>query len=680
MNFISIMNIKLHKYLLSVGLMGLFTYVAYVLYKLMFELNDMGNAIQLSSFVIQSGMLFFMLLGYRFANKNTKVAFLLNTEKKSLFKLHLSSILLFLSIGVFFVFSVIGFTSVYYYKIYSTNHFYSESALFLINQWLLPFLIMGLIGYLVGLNSNSKFAYAVLILIWTLMSPTNQDFIFHLLANTKLLEGNSLLRNLNIGISEPSKLYHPFLGTELYWTKKGLFLFFLLGLNFLSILTCARQGLRKLNLSFFIMSLVVYSLIPVTSTTSLNSELLIEDFKSDIQYYSQERVSSDKSLFDYKIDNYDITIKNYEDFVVDLNMDISDVKQNQVAFTLYRGFKISEINILKGSTVKKATFTQDGDHTLVIIPQKLMGKSITLNVKYIGSSTFSNPLSNKHVYLPSDFAWIPSNRSDNTHFVFSNLYLNNSFHLKHKTPFRLTYEGVNKPDFINLDSIRDSYYEGVTSGVTLISGEIDHRISNGKYDVYFPISWFNYEREIDNYLNEFEKTLSAYNRILNTSYTMPETIILLPSLALNDTFMFTKTNSDKEHLIVQIDPNQLTQSRPLNTNIPYQIDAAFGNNTFYDKPEKFAQWILFNSLLGSNLSGQLDDHSSSIVFKKFQQTLASPYVSSKYKETFNTISQYNNNRLSEDFLLKWKQLLSDDIEDDWNQLEELIKSNDMGDM
>lgn len=680
MKFISITNIRLHKYLLSVGLIALLTYSLFVFYKLMFQLNDIENALQLSSFAIQSGMLFFILIGFRFARKNIDVSFLLNARKKSTYKLHLLSILLFILIGILIVFPIVGFTNIYYFIINPSNLFYHTSSLFFFNQWFLPFIIMGLIGYIVGINANTKFSYIALMLIWILLSPTNQDFVFHLLSNTNLTKGFSLLKNLSIAITEPSELYRTFFGMELYWKKKGILLLILLMLVFISINTLRSNNWKKINLVMLTFSLVIYSLVPGSSLLGeLNKNRLIEDFKTNIQYYKQEEQSLDKTLFDYKIGNYDMSIRNTNNFSINLDMRISNTKKNEIAFTLYKGFKILEVNVLKDNIIKKTDFTQEGDYTKVFIPQELKGKSFTLNVIYVGNSSFSNPISSEHVYLPANFAWIPSNNNEKTHFVFGNQYLSSSFQEETKSLFRVRYEGDTEIDFINLDQINKSYYEGEAVGISLIIGELAQRKLKDKYTIFYPLSWFNYHEEFDDYIREFEEKLQLYNQIIKMNYELPEKIVILPSIDLNDSFMFKKSFSDKRHIIVQIDPKKLTQSIPLNTTIPYQIDAAFNKKISYDSPDKFAHWLLFNSFLGSNLSGEFDDQSPSVTFKNYQQTLVANYLNPKYEEILNSMLQYNNERLSDDFLSEWRNLILNNRDDGWERLGELIKTNDMRD-
>lgn len=303
-----------------------------------------------------------------------------------------------------------------------------------------------------------------------------------------------------------------------------------------------------------------------------------------------------------------------------------------------------------------------------------------LNIQYSGKGSLANPITEKHVYLPSNFGWIPTNQATSTHFVFNEHYLANSLSNASKAHFKLTYEGKNKPDYINLKETGNSVYEGEATGITFILGSLTQRVLDDKYHIFYPASWFSYDKEIIDYLNEFEKMLTRYNHILQTNYKLPNEIILLPSMAINDSYMFTYTFSNENHIIIQLDPVELTKKRPLNTAIPYQINIAFSNNKPFNKPEQFSSWLVFNSFLGGNLSGEFEDTAPSFKFKQFQQSLAEPYIRPEDKKTYSTLLGYSHKRLPDKFLVKWKQLIEDDIDNDWKQLEQILKTINLEDV
>jgi hypothetical protein len=665
---LSILTIKSHKYLLILGLVSLYIYSVFLLYSILFKLKDAGNALQLSSFLIQSGMLFFMLLGFQIARKNSGAMVLYKTIKGGIIKVLILNIVLLLLIITVFVFSLIIITNLYYFHLNPSNHFYFESSAFLINNLLLPYFIAGLIGYIVGANSRSTFSYAYLILIWALLSPTNQNFVNNLLSNAQLTEGFSLLHNLNLGVQDMNAPYQPFYGFQLYWAKKVIYILILLGICFLSIFAATKQRLQRINIASLLFTLVIFSLIPYSS----NNINYLDGYLDEYDFYEKQHKIPDKDLFDYKIESFKVAVKNYEKFSVDLEMEVNNIKTSKIAFTLYKGFRITKINDSNGINLR---FEQMGDFTIVNLPLNFIERTMTLNIQYTGNGTLANPATQNKVFLPSDFSWIPANKMTPTHFVFNEHVIPNKLSSPEPIKFKLTYEGKEKLDYVNLKQIDGSVYEGEATGLTLIGGDLTQR-KKDDHNIYYPKSWFSYENELDKYLLEFEKMISNYNNLFKTNYKLPKNIVLLPSMAINDSYIFTFTSSTKEQLIIQLDPVKLTKKRPLNTTIPYQMVFAFNNNKNFEGPEQFANWLVFNSFLGANLDNDFENKSS-FIFKQYQQLVAEPYISEKDKPIYNKLLKYNNTKLPNEFLIKWKSLLEDDEENDWEQLEELLKTTQM---
>lgn len=665
---LSILTIKSHKYLLILGLVSLYIYAGFLLYSTLFELKDAGNALQLSSFLIQSGMLFFTLLGYRLARKNSGAMELYKTIKGSIINVLLLNIVLLLLIITIFVFSLITITTLYYFHLNPSNHYYFESAAFLINNLLLPYFITGLIGYIVGFNSRSTFSYAYLILIWAIISPTNQYFISNLLSNAELKEGFSLLHNLNLGVQDMNAPYQPFYGFQLYWAKKVIYILILLGICIISIFAASKQRLQRIIIASLLFTLVIFSLIPYSS----NNINYLDRYVDEYDFYEKQHKIPDKDLFDYKIESFKVAVKNYEKFSVDLEMEVNNIKTSKIAFTLYKGFRITKINDSSGINLP---FEQTGDFTIVKLPSNFIERKMTLNIKYTGNGTLANPAIQNKVFLPSDFAWIPTNKMTPTHFVFNEHILPNKLSNPKPIEFKLTYEGKEKLNYVNLKQMDSSVYEGKATGLTLISGDLMQR-KKDDHNIYYPKSWFSYENELDKYLVEFEKMIIKYNNLFKTNYKLPKNIVLLPSMAINDSYIFTFTSSTKEQLIIQLDPVELTKKRPLNTTIPYQMIFAFNNKNF-DGPEQFANWLVFNSFLGANLDNDFESKSS-FILKRYQQLVAEHYISEKDKPIYHELLKYSNTKLPNEFLIKWKSLLEDNQENDWEQLKELLKTTQMG--
>lgn len=656
-------TLKLHKYLLLIGISLLLLYAGYINYVFLFKVEDVGNLLQLSSFLIQSGMLFFILLGFRIARKTMNEKHLSQIISSKMNVIHLFNTVFLLLIASLFVTIFITFYMFYYEQIDPHNTFGIESLLFLVNYWLLPFVITALIGYLFGMNSRNAVIYGILLIIWGFISPANLNFLSNLLANTQLEEAVNWLKNLNIGIYNMSDLYHPFYGFEFEWWKKVGLLVFLLILLFISVISNGIKTARKLNLILVVIGLLLYGSIPYQFSKQFIND--IQKQSEEYKHYSSELSVPEKEYFLYEILNMDVKIENKEQFNVNVEMTLNNKNQTKLAFSLYKGFVIKNISL---SNDQKLRFEQDGDHVIVEVPKDMINGPITLKFAYSGIGSSSNPALKDYVYLPADFNWLPSNHSAASRFLFSEEFIQSSLKNKKPIEYTLAYEGKQSPSFINLKEDVRGKYKGSTLGITLISGDLT-KLKLADKTVYYPRSWFVYNEEIISYIKEFHYKLEKYNDMFNTDYNLPENVVLLPSMDLNDTYMYVNSLADSNHILLQINPVLITQKVPINDLIPYQIDRAFNVNNTYNSPEAFANWFVYNSFLGSFLN----DKSADKNLLAFQLYLAEPYMNANEMEMYQRLAQVDKEQIQEKLFVKWKELLLDKEENDGLQLAQLFK-------
>jgi hypothetical protein len=658
--YVVLLTIKAHRYLLLFGLLGLYLYAGIMLNFSLLESEDVGNTLQLSSFLIQSSMLFFMFFGFRKTSNHLGSLDLYRSIKGSILKVYIMNIILLVSTILIFSSTLFIIISAIYYHLNPSNHFYFETGLFLLNYLIIPSFISGLIGMIFGANTEGKFSYAILILLWAILSPTNQLFVSNLLSNVQFTSGHDLIKNLNIGIQDMNMPYHPFYGYEYLWGKKLLLVSFLSMILLFSIIyiDTGKSFIRKLNILSVFFSLTLFSLVPYSS-----QENPISDFLSDYQYFSENKSKmSDQKLFDYKIDRMDIHVNNENKFKVFLKYAVSNVKGDQIAFTLYKGFKILKVQSANQDNLK---FTQLGDHTIV----DLMGSNskTQLEVIYEGKGTTLNPARREAVYLPQNFNWLPTNKRVESHFTFNEHLLPSDVN-EDSISFTLNYIG-NELDFVNLKRVNDAEYKGISQGVTLIDGDLT-KVNIGNHIMIYPQSWFSYEGELIEYVNEFKRVLKNYNALFGVEHKMPKNLVLLPSMAVNDSYIHTFGTSDQNHLILQLDPVDITQKRPINTSIPYQIDSVF-NEMKSLNAESFASWLMFNSFLGSQISDNTPDiHTTN--FETYLRSVSEPYIHKRSTHIVKKLLTYKDKKLPTAFLLEWKNLLNDRFLNDWEQLDELI--------
>jgi len=660
-------NIKLHKYLLLIGLASLYSYAGFINYQILYKTHDVGNSLQFSSFLIQAGMLFFMLFGFRLAKKNLNNNLYL-ILKERMGRIHIFNILFLLGTCFLFVFSLICVFSTYYYWLDPTNKFNVESALFLINYWLLPFSITALIGYIIGINSSNKLIYSLLVIIWALLSPTNLYFLGNLISNTKIGVGTTWLQNINFGVHDLNTPYDPFYGFSFNWYKKIGYLIILIIIFIFSIIFINKKTVRRFNLVLVLISLISISLIPYTTINTYD----IKQMGRDYEYYSEKQWRPQEKLFNYDIGSVDLNIENNKKLNVNLKMKVDNVRYSKLAFTLYRGFKVSSISTQNGESLK---FIQRGDYTTVDLSSS-QGKKYTLNISYSGSGTLSNPANKEGVYLPADFSWIPSNLPYSTHLIFNEHYIANSFKSDSKIKYSLRYKGNGNTIYTNLKQTHKDQYEGKSLGVTLILGDLITQ-SKGENTLYYPKSWFPYKNDIEDYASKLQVYLDRYNNIFHTNYQLPTKIFLLPNMAINDSLTYINSSSADDYLALQIDPVELTKKRSITTSLPYQIDRAFGNHNKVNNSQEFANWLVFNAMLGSYLDSKAENkNNESTTLKEYQLYLAKSYINEEDTNTYSKLLQMDESSLSSSFFVEWKKNLLDGKMDDWGQLEKLIEIND----
>ncbi|MGE6377995.1 hypothetical protein [Peribacillus muralis] len=656
-------TMKLHKYLLLLGLFLLFLYAGFINYTFVFKTKDIANALQLSSFLIQSGMLFYMLLGFRLASKTLSEKTLYEIVKKKLIRIHFINIGLLLSSVLFYVITVMSFYIIYAYKLDSANSFGLEIFMFLLNYWLIPFFISGLIGYIFGVSSLNKVMYGLLIIIWSIISPANINF-FGILSNTQLEEYIVYFNNLNLGLFNMNEYYNPFYGFEFNWFKKIGLLFFLIYVCIISILSINLNKVRKANLIVLIIGLILYSFISYDyiQVKIRNISTLFEEYR----YYGEKTVPLKKNLYEYDIESMNVSINNSRELNVHVDVTINNIKSSNIAFTLYRGFQVKDILLPNGQNVP---FTQAGDRINITLPSSMVSNSVILTFKYSGRGNFSNPATEKYMLLTSDFSWLPSNHPYPTRFVFNGELINSSL-INHNTiKYSLEYKGKNKLDFVNLKQTEEGKYTGEASGITLISGDLVKAMRKGS-EIYYPKSWFVYNNDIDSYLSQYQKILNKYNGIFSTNHRLPNRIVLIPSTDLNDNYMHINSIGDSNFIMLQINPVEFTQKRPMNDWIPFQIDRTYGINNGFSKPEKFVNWFIYNSLLGIHLSNQPYAYYKEL--KEYHIYLAETNISSEDKKTLNQLVSIPKEEQPDELFVKWKEILLDQNENDWKQIEKLL--------
>ncbi|MGV2623269.1 UNVERIFIED_CONTAM: hypothetical protein N8J90_18880 [Halobacillus marinus] len=658
---------KLHGFLILMGALLWLMYAGFLTYTFLYNNHDVGNNLQFSSFLIQGGMLFFAILGWRLARKTmdqTSVVFII---KKELWKIHLLNVLCLLATSFFFVsLPALGF-QLYYMSFEGGGSFAKESLLFLLNYWLIPYLLMGFIGYLFGMNSKNKVVFVLLLGVWVILSPSNLHFIATLMDNTKLESAADLFRNLNLGVYDMNTPYDPFYGFEFEWGKKIILIYFLSLLLLLSTRT-SNRGMNRLLLLTTSILILIPGFIPTSSTFSaLNDpEKLTEDYL----YYDDPPHMNDNRLFSYDIKTMDVVLedKGEEGVVVETTMNLANIKERNISLILYRGYKVSDVHVA-GESIP---FERSGDYVEVDLPEKISEGPTTLTLHYSGIGSSSHPSLNNYLYLPANFAWLPNNQNTASMYEVNGEFLTSDLTPKTEIDYTLEYKGGGELIYTNLKKIDDEKYLGSSKGLTVISGDFTSaRFGPSGKEILYPSSWFTHKSEMNDFLDTFNTQLKEYSQMVGEEFNMPDHVIFIPNMGGNDVFTHTKTTKHDDHIILPIDPVNAAGYSEMQKMLPYQVPWVDQKHNETAGEKSFKDWYIYTVVVGWYMSNGIVEEEN--LQKTHLLRIIGPITD--HEDLWERMIALDKGDVSPDLIRAWRSILLDDDERNWEQVERLLGSS-----
>ncbi len=241
-------------------------------------------------------------------------------------------------------------------------------------------------------------------------------------------------------------------------------------------------------------------------------------FTGDTVYYllkkPEEFVIQKSEKPDFEITTYDMKLDIKDELKGEVTVFIDKTNLDEYRFTLYHGYKIKSISDSSG---KKLKFDRDGDY-VTVYPSS---STDTLTFKYKGHSAkyYSN---SQGSYLPSGFAYYPIN---GFHYVYDTATACQGrvgTKLSEPVKMRVEVKCRNKM-FCNLDKMDKNLFEGISDGLTLVSGFYKEMTVDDTRLIY---QCYNNEELIEN-VGDFEELLKGY---LNDNPDFKgKTIIVIPN-------------------------------------------------------------------------------------------------------------------------------------------------------
>jgi hypothetical protein len=636
-----------------------------------------GNMLQLSTFLVQGAMLFFMFLSYFSINSE------LSSSSKEMFStiplgliIKLASNLLVITIiNIIFCSISLGiFYLAYWFTGFSFSVFYINSIYFIILYWLLPFLISSLIGGFFALFLNRRQSIPILFILWLLISPMN---VYFLAPFFSFFGFEGIPDVLIMGLSDPYMSYNAFEGFEISkenFINKVLWVVLIMNLMGATILKMYAKNFHYKR-TMFIVLLISFLTISGLAFHDVKYVTYLKDDKQyldELDYYATyKEAKKDDTHLKYEIQGYKINLKLSSILDASVEITLEERVNKQLTFTLYRGLKISSISDDNDNPIK---FKQEGDLVEILLKEPTKKLKFT----YKGHSSPYMGVNKDKVFLPFYFPWIPM-KSENPpmEYVFDSVH-RLPLHDRKNIDYEVFYEGSQEL-ISNLDKVGENHYRGsIKNGITLLSGELESE-NIGDYLITYPVTWENSMDNIEEYLKYVEKTHKSIKELFGLKTKIPQNIYMVPAVGPNDVLSSEFMWYHPDHLMVLVDSfenhdqNKLLEMR---ATIPYSLLGAITwkhQGIVYQNNDIS---ILFNSLVGDHINKkqkleQPEYSEGDFWIENLSRRASNQQIKNLITEVYSFANDEENLKIVESFYQEWYQLLNNSSTS-WNDLQKLL--------
>jgi hypothetical protein len=630
-----------------------------------------GSALTLSSFFIQCGIFTFSLLGIYLDRNHKKYEFILyrNTVYLYLGKISFISLVIitfcsFLAILFFILVRIKGLT---------VSPFYIDSFMYILVYWVVVFLIAFLIGIILSMLIPSLIVYFISIFICFFIGPVNY----------RLLD-NRIAERLNLGQRENDQFYHPLYGyliedAEIF---KRLFILCFLIVIFLLIQLYHHKKMYKAIVIPLVFSLgftVVTShqfLINNQHEQKINLGLdpngeVIKEYRFYESHVNAniKKLNNQKEYFTPL--NYKIRFNTDKGFLqskVSIKFKIEKVKE-ELKINLYHGFKINTITLNN----TEVNFTRKGD--IIIIPIDKHKDINELMIDYEGKSSPLFYANSRAIFLPGNFAWIPSFNLTPSLQIYEGHFHRNYSQNTGNVEYEVEYLGSMKI-FTNLDK-KDSntYRKSTTEGVSIISGDI-MEVNLSSSTIYIARTWERGLKEYSSFSKFLDKVVQEVNMTLNKKIEIPKKIFIIPTTGIYDEAFTEDIWTFSDHWLIGYplytsfhDKSLLNKEHLINSLVPaltWKNDGIYRENLF--------MVTLFDACFSNWLGHQIGFHNDD--YLNFTLDSLSSYYKNRKEVTqvlykLKALKKEEFKQIDRIFFANWYDMLKTK-QNDWIGLEELI--------
>jgi hydrogenase maturation factor len=624
----------------------------------------------MSSYLVQSGIVFFIVLGI-YLNKiddDNKLNIIIKNSSSLLYRT--ISKIIFVMLLVIFIcgISLLLFYILLFYRGIDSINFYYLSFKYIFLYWGASIFVSFLLGMILGLWINKVHSYFLAIILSFFIGPLNSTII----------PDNNIAAFLNLGQEDYELFYHPLYSFSLekyQYIKRVLYITVLM----LIIGITLNVKMKKLNLgfnTFYVLSLLVvaYCLVMLNKSEQIvrfNPAPDGEIYK-ELTYYKQSQQTVPQPKL--RIKDYDINLETNGILHAKVKMNVINEKEEKegVWLTLYHGFKIKSISVNN----KNAPFQEHND--MIYIQTKNPGKYFTVEIEYEGISSPLFFANQQAVFLPCYFPWLPSISDKPFMTTYEDMFHRNIPASSHKANYHLTYRGNNKI-YTNINHIGENTFKGTTEeGLTIVAGDVLERKINGT-SVVIPSSWILALKSYDDFEKRIESILYDANLYYGYNYKIPDKVMILPKTTFYDSLFEDNAWLFNDHLIIQypVYSNQNETGLLNDEYLAFSLIAALTQKKTEAYYNDIEMPIIFNAAYGSSYLSR----------KTKQESPYFQFVREKYRDDKNgkgeilkrieKIINSKDKKKEKAFLREWHtQLLNKKF--DWGNLRNLVDKYETG--
>lgn len=606
-----------------------------------FDYITHGDFVGEMMIIVQAVMLLIIVFFYKFLsdefNSGTSSlsgdsSFLVFVKMSALLFIHLTYMVLFITIQIGLIFLYFFASEI------PISSFYSQTVLFIIVYWFLPFIFSFFIGALIALLfGKNKISFVFIILIWVLIGPMNTTIFSSFFSHITSKDFKNLFY---IG---PFNIFQPYIAPLGYnltissFLKLLFWLFLTIELIILTFFKIARTRIQRTILFFSFVSLfltntfIYMSIFQESQPTFHYAEKI-----NEVEYYKKNNYFVPLDQLQYDIKQYDIQLNFKDQLTAKVDITLENVKSTNISFVLYHSYPLQKIT---DNQRKQLSFKQEGD--IVTITNEFSQSKEKLSFYYKIQDSFMLPVSENYFFLPNYFSWIPTKAYHQPFTIFKNLGEDSILPLSMQSNklinYKLSYKG-DLPIHTNLLKNKEGIYSGsVTGGITITGGQVSTQTIDGE-EIIYPSSW----PDISNDWPIYKNVISKVHKKTIEIFHLPNQKLPNKYFLINPTGAYNSYLSN-DHLVIQ-HGTLLNISSAVN-EVPDMYVSALLWNKDKRRITNFEQVQIFNSITSYLIKDELKLESYSLI--SMWDVLDN--VPETFSEKFDNLSK----KQQKEFLFLW---------------------------